>query len=137
MDMTPSLDDQTPPRPGGLDTNRSLRRWSIAGAAIGLLIALVLVCLGAAGGEAAEGVVCSTSVATLPSSLLFAAFRSPPTWWLFVVLAWCAQASALGLGGGAMVRSLGLRWLAGGLVLVVVELSVPLILIDSYRFFAG
>jgi hypothetical protein len=123
--MEPSCDNQTSLPPRGQAEDRRLWLWSASGGAIGFIIALAVLSCGVAGGEAAEGVVYMTFVGTQPCSFLLTPIMSPPSWWLFVVLAWCLQSSVMGLAIGAMVRFFRLSRLVSGLVLLAVELFVP------------
>lgn len=104
---------------------------------MGLITALVLLYIGAAGGEAAEGMVYLTFVGTQPSSALLTPIMAPQTWWLFVLLSWCLQSSVIGVVVGAAAHFFRWSRLSSGLVLLAFEFLVPWTLLELFRLRAG
>lgn len=111
------------PQPDLHVARRAVWPWSAAGAAVGVVIALAVLGMGASGGEATEGMIYLTIVGTLPCSWLTLTI-SAHTPWAFVLSSWCLQGLLIGSAIGVATRSFrwsrDVAWLAllGGEVLV-------------------
>ena len=131
MRKSPSM-TQIPSMPVLATRRCAVWPWSLAGAAFGLILALVV--FGLSGSELHEGAVHLTLFCAAPTAwLLTGDYINRGQWWLFVLVCWPVQGLLLGTFVGWWGRSVKRSRLRSWLILIAASIGLPLAILLLLR----